>query len=96
MALKIECPICGMQYLPGEIYIPKHFLGQPSSVNRDDNGKIVSYEGIPQELKESYVCDHCGNQFTVCATIKFSTQQAEQLNQEYTTKIKNTKLTLTE
>ena len=25
--ITIECPKCGREYLPGEICLPKHFLG---------------------------------------------------------------------
>jgi uncharacterized OB-fold protein len=27
MIIAIECPKCGKEFLPGEIYLPKHFLG---------------------------------------------------------------------
>jgi hypothetical protein len=32
----IECPKCGKEFLPGEIYLPKHFLGQPDSILRNN------------------------------------------------------------
>lgn len=31
----IRCPQCGAEYLPGEIYLPKYFLGQPKNVSKD-------------------------------------------------------------
>ena len=95
MALKIECPNCGTQYLPGEIYLPKHFLGQPTRVQRDIYGKVIYHEGVQQDLKEEYVCDKCGKLMKITANIKFSVQTAD-TNNEYVTKLKKTKLTLDE
>lgn len=38
---KIKCPFCDTEYLPGEIYLPKHFLGQPIDIERDIAGNIL-------------------------------------------------------
>ena len=49
---KITCPRCGAQYLPGEIYLPKAFLGQPKLIEKDFAGKILDYLGESMDLSE--------------------------------------------
>ena len=87
MALKIECPHCGRQYLPGEIYLPNHFLGQPKNVERDIYGKVLSNDGIMQDLREEYICDGCGRLMKIQANVKFNVQVEEE-KAEYTTTLK--------
>lgn len=41
----VECPKCGYQYLPAEIFVPKYYFGVPTQIERDEDGKIISYEG---------------------------------------------------
>ena len=98
MALKIECPNCGRQYLPGEIYLPNHFTGQPKNVQRDILGKIIYNEGVNQDLKEEYICDGCGRLMRISANIKYNVQSIDLtgIDEEYRTKLKKEKLTLTE
>lgn len=66
---KIICPVCGRQYLPGEIYLPKNFLGQPKYVEKDCSGKIIFADGGDMCLKETYQCDKCDTTFEVVANI---------------------------
>ena len=47
---KIVCPQCGMEYLPAEIYLPNYLLGKPTRIVRDENGKILDYDGINIEV----------------------------------------------
>ena len=77
---KIICPKCGAQYLPGEIYLPNAFLGQPRNVARDCTGKIVDYSGNSMDLKETYICDKCGCKFGVKAVVQFYTDVKETTN----------------
>ena len=93
--IKIECPNCGTQYLPGELFLPKHFLGQPTDIQRDENGKILSYSGIDQDLKEEYLCDKCNKKMLITANIKFNVT-LEDDGEEHTTVIKKSKLSLPE
>lgn len=65
----IPCPYCGAEYLPGEIFLPKTFLGEPKHIDRDDNGKIVSFVGTNMNTYESYTCDFCGTTFKIKATV---------------------------
>lgn len=73
----ISCPHCGYQYLPGEIFDPKYFLGQPHNVVRNVNGEILGYEGIQMTDMESFICDHCGEEFKVYAKVSFNCENAD-------------------
>jgi len=69
--VKIKCPCCETEYLPGEIFLPKYFLGQPTDIEKDYSGKILSYAGVEQNLNEEYICDKCGKKFIVKANINY-------------------------
>ena len=72
----IVCPACGREYTPGEIYLPKHFLGQHKNIERDSRGRITDiYGGIFQDTSEIYTCDKCGITFSVKADITYKTEQ---------------------
>lgn len=68
----ISCPHCGYQYLPGEIFDPKYFLGQPHNIVRNVNGEILGHEGIQMQDTETFICDHCNKEFKVTAKISFN------------------------
>ena len=68
----ISCPKCGYQYLPGEIYDPKYFLGQPKNIVRNNIGEILGYEGIVMDPDETFICEHCGEEFKVSCKTSFS------------------------
>ena len=40
----IKCPHCGREYLPVEIFYPASFFGKPTTVYRDEQGKIENIE----------------------------------------------------
>ena len=46
----IECPKCGYEYLPAEIFVPKYYFGTPENIERDEHGKIINYEGVSDIL----------------------------------------------
>lgn len=69
----INCPHCKYQYTPGEIFNPKHFLGQPKGIIRNNIGEILGYEGIPMDLNESYICENCNEEFKITAKLSFTT-----------------------
>ena len=69
----IHCPKCDWEYLPGEIYLANHLVGRPTDVERSYDGKILMYDGVAQDLEESFVCEHCGKPFKVKANISFET-----------------------
>lgn len=72
----IRCPACGCEYTTGEIFLPKHFVGQHKNVSRDYTGRIVElYGGVDQNLTEVYTCDKCGITFSVEADINYKTEQ---------------------
>ena len=78
----ICCPKCNCQYLPGEIYDPKYFLGQPKNIVRNSIGEILGYEGIPMDTDETFVCENCGTEFTVHVKMNFILQGDEDSNKE--------------
>ena len=68
---KIICPYCNREYLPGEIFIPKYFLGQPKDIERDIYGKIIWAEGLEQNLSEKFICEQCKKPLNITATIDY-------------------------
>ena len=81
----IDCPHCGRQYLPAEIYMPKSFFGKPHTIVRDVYGQILDYEGSSLELEETYTCDKCGTTFEITAKISFQSDVASvgNIDEEY-------------
>ena len=84
--IKIECPNCGYEYLPSEIFIPNAFFNKPIFINRDSNGKIVNEIDGEMNLSETYVCDNCLNEFTIDANISFSCSLKEKFSTEFVVK----------
>lgn len=72
--IKIYCPKCGCEYLPCEIFIGKYVINNCKDIVKDEEGKILSYSGNSLDLKESYICDKCNNNFLVNLKIEFSTK----------------------
>ena len=85
----IECPHCGHEYLPSEIFIPKYFFGTPENIERNENGKLVSYEGTSVDLFELYRCDSCDKEFRVVAKLQLTTEATfpGYFEEDYVTKI---------
>ena len=83
----IRCPQCGAEYLPGEIYLPKYFLGQPKNISKDFQGMIVDAEGLPQDLTETFTCNKCATLFEVKANIDYKTKILFNRTEKYTQKI---------
>jgi len=46
----IECPHCGREYLPAEIFVPHPFFGRPRDIVRDVYGHILDFEGNSRML----------------------------------------------
>lgn len=67
----IKCPNCGYEYLGGEIFIPNHLIGQPKNIIRNSIGEILGYEGLEEDLKETYCCDYCKQEFNIVAKINY-------------------------
>lgn len=85
----IDCPKCGRQYLPAEIFVPKYFFGVPENIERTEDGKLVSYEGSSVDLFEKYRCDNCNALFRVVAKLQLTTEldYPGSFEVEYLTKI---------
>lgn len=71
---KIECPKCGYEYLPAQIFVPKYFFGIPEMIERDENGKLLSYEGSSVDLFEKYKCDNCNVEFRIVSKLQLTTE----------------------
>lgn len=78
MSKFICCPSCNYQYLPGEIFNPKYFLGQPKNIIRNNIGEILGYEGIEMDTNETFVCEHCGNSFEIQAKISVNIKEPKE------------------
>ena len=72
MSKFICCPKCNYQYLPGEIFEPKYFLGQPKHIIRNGMGEILGYEGIMMDPTETFICENCGEEFIVSARLSIT------------------------
>ena len=85
----IECPTCGYEYLPAEIFVPKYYFGQPKNIERDSNGKLISYEGSSVDLFETYICDKCDTEFRVVSKLQLTAESTfpGSFNEEYVTKL---------
>ena len=94
----ITCPKCGKEYLPGEIYIPKNFLGQPNTIIRNNQGQIEDYDGIPMDLEEEFICDSCGAHFKVTASVSFKVKDLPKydMTKNYRTSLFEDKISLDE
>ena len=94
----IECPNCGYEYLPAEIYIPKNFVGTPQFIIRNDSGKIESFENISMDTQETYTCDKCNTTFKITAKLVFTTEtdKLENFDEEYSSPLQKNILFLEE
>lgn len=92
----IVCPYCGREYLPSEIYIPKSFIGNASSIIRTTSGKIDTFFGKNMDLSEEYTCDKCLGKFNVSAKVSFYSKKiGNDFEKEYRSNI-NKKIMLKE
>ena len=85
----IECPVCGYEYLPAEIFVPKAYFGTPTNIQRNEQGKLVSYEGTSVDLFEKYICDKCDTEFRIVSKLQLTTEEAlpEKFTEDYVTKL---------
>lgn len=94
----IECPVCGYEYLPAELFVSHSFLGKPQNIDRTSEGKIISYDNTSVDTNESYVCDKCNHAFKIAAKLVFVTEEdkLENFDEEYTSKLRKNVLFLEE
>lgn len=87
----IECPKCGYQYLPAEIFYPKSFFGSPYAIMKTSDGRLLDYEGTSMDISESYECDKCGCNLRISAKVHFVVEEVEEdvFDEEYTSIIKS-------
>ena len=77
--LLIECPTCGKEYLPIEIFIPNNFFGREVHIIRDEDDNLVYFDDL-MDLNESFVCDRCLTKFDIHADIFFTTKSCDTTN----------------
>lgn len=70
----IRCPHCNTEYLPGEIYYPNAFVGQPTHIIKDPDGNVLGFDGDDMQTEEVFTCEKCGKQFKVDASVTFKTE----------------------
>ena len=94
----IECPYCGYQYLPEEIYVPTGFFGKPRAIEREYSGRILDFIGDSLNINEKYICDKCSQQFNIKAKINFEVTKSTKynINEDYTIQLKKKQLILDE
>lgn len=94
----IKCPYCGTEYLPGEIFYPKHYLGQPKDVEKSLSGEILIADGIPQCCSEEYACDKCGKSFKVLVSHSYTVSKLDENNfdDDFTISLFDDRITLEE
>ena len=73
----IKCPVCGREYMAGEIFLPNYFVGQPTDIVRGYEDNILMYKGEDMDLEEEYTCDKCNTKFKVRAVVTFKTEKVE-------------------
>lgn len=98
-SIVITCPTCGCEYLPGEIYLPKAFLGQPRDIDKKyDTGQVMNYSGDSMNLEEHFICEKCLTPFKVMAKVSFNTVEESlyDFNNDYVSKLKKESLFLDE
>ena len=69
----INCPKCGRQYHPAEIFVPKYFFGSVENVIRNDNEEITDIIGSDMDTTETFTCDKCNTDFKIETKISFVT-----------------------
>lgn len=74
----IKCHHCGAQYLPGEIFMPGAFIGQPDDLVKDSVGRILYedyQEGKEPDFIEHFTCEYCNKPFIIEATVTYKTME---------------------
>ena len=94
----IKCPHCGYEYLPSEIYYPEEYFGKPKNIIRDEEFKIIYFDGESINTKEYYVCDNCKKPFGVDmdVKVKVSNKNAYDFEEDYKAPLYKDKIILEE
>lgn len=88
----LQCPICGRQYMPAEIFMPDEFFGHQKEVIRKPSGEIDFYIGTDPELQERYICDGCGTELMISAQLSYDVVPTNELfEEEFVAKVQRPK-----
>lgn len=93
----IKCPHCGHEYYPAEIFYPEDLIGHPNKIIKSE-GKILYVDDEIYNPEETYICDECGNEFWVKASIVYETltTSIDTFEEETTITIENSQPSLWE
>jgi hypothetical protein len=85
----INCPNCGAEYLPAEVFLPFNYFNKPFFIKKDENGKILNQLDGELNLYETYICDHCNKGFEIRSKIIFDTKviEEEDFSEDFCVKI---------
>lgn len=81
----IKCSVCGQEYLPSEIFMPKSFFGNPGEIIKNTSGQIEFFTGTDMNLEEEYICDNCNTPLKIKANIDFEVESGApiEITEEY-------------
>lgn len=85
----IKCPVCGEEYMIGDVFMPNKFFGRQTEIVKKPSGEIDYYLGEDPDLNEEFICENCLTKLKIKANITFNIEQKSQENfdEEYTTSI---------
>lgn len=85
----INCPNCGAEYLPAELFLPFNYFNKPFFIEKDENGKIIHQIDGELNLQETYICDHCNKKFEIDSKIFFETKilETEDFSEDFCVKL---------
>lgn len=88
--LYIKCPKCGREYTINEIFMDEDFLGTQHHIIKDEEGKIIGFDGEEPLFEEEFECDECNTKMHLKAnvTIKVDSVQVED-DDEFTVKLED-------
>ncbi len=85
----IKCPVCGEEYMLGDIFYPDKFFGRQIDLVRKPSGEVDYFLGEDPDLSEEFTCENCLTKLNIKANINFNitTIKEENFDEEYTTQI---------
>ena len=76
----LKCPICGEEYLPGEIFYPNYIIGQPKNIIKNDRGKIEYWEDEDLVESESFICNKCNTTLNFTLKVEYNVEVDNKYN----------------
>ena len=76
----LKCPVCGEEYLPGELVFPNYIIGQPKNIIKSDMGKIEYWEDNDLSELETYICDKCNTPLDIEVKVEYKIRENSKYN----------------